>query len=137
MGDAKKILFANSARLVAWCAIAAPLLPRFGVAAVGAGLLEGFTVEGLLLARAVRLRCGLRCYRLTAAPSLAVLLPRALGFVTARSLDPSALGLVLVTAVTAGLLAVGLLVTARATLLKPVGLLRRLSAGAPAAAKGS
>ena len=130
VGDAKKILIANAAHFVAWSAVAVPLLPRFGVAAVGAGLLAGFTVEGLMLARAVRLRCGLRCYRLTAGPTVAVLVAGAAGYATARTLDASAVDLVLVTLLTTALLAVGLLLTARATVRETVALLRRLSAKA-------
>lgn len=126
VGDAKKILIANGAHFAAWAAVAVPLLPDYGVAAIGAGLLAGFTVEGLLLARAVRLRCGVRCYRITGAPSLAVLLAGALGLEVARRVDPSLVSLVLVTALTAVLLAAGLLLTARATLFETVGILRRL-----------
>lgn len=127
VGDAKKILVANAAHFVAWCCVAVPLLPAFGVAAVGAGLLAGFVVEGLLLARAVRLRTGLRCYRITAVPSLLVLPAAGVGLALARSLRPSLLAVLAVGTLTAALLAAGLLFGARTTVQEALAVLRTLT----------
>lgn len=126
IGDAKKILVANGANLAGWLVVAVPLLPGFGVLAVGAGLVAGFTVEGLLLARAVRQRTGLRCYRITAAPTITVLVAGAAGLQLALQLDATLGNVVLVVGTTTGLLAAGLLLTARATLREAVSLLRSL-----------
>lgn len=134
VGDARKILLATGTHAVVWVVVAVPLLPSLGVAAVGAGLLAGFTAEGLLLARAVRVRTGLRCYRITAPPALAVVLAGGVGYALAGRLDASLLGVVVVTAVIVALLTAGLLVTARRTLLELIALLRRLASGRRGAA---
>ena len=127
VGDARKILVANGAHFVAWAAVAVPLLPEFGVTAVGAGLLAGFTVEGLLLARAVRLRTGLRCYRINALPLLVVLLAGGTGYAFALEQQPSFIAVIAVCAVTGTVLATGLAVTARDTVSEGLSVLRALT----------
>ncbi len=115
VGDARKVLVSTTAHTVAWLIVAVPLLPSLGVAAVGAGLLAGHVVEGLLLARAVRQRTGLRCYRATSAPLLAIVLSGGVGLLVARGLEPSLLATLEVSLITAALLVVGLFLTARPT----------------------
>lgn len=129
VGDARKVLTANIAHSLAWIPVAVPLLPAFGATAVGAGLLAGFTVEGFFLARAVRARTGLRCYRITAAPSLSLIGAGAVGFVVALRLEPTLLSTLAVAALTGVLLSIGLLLTAWPTLVDAVRLVRRVAAG--------
>lgn len=126
VGDARRILYASAAHTISWAVVAVPLLSRSGVTAVGAGLLAGFAVEGLLLTSAIRQRIGLRCYRVTAAPSVVMALAGAGGFTVARTLEPSLLATLWVSVLVAALLVAGLLLTARPTLKEGSELARRM-----------
>jgi O-antigen/teichoic acid export membrane protein len=123
VGDATKVLIASSSHGVAWVVVAVPLLPRIGATAVGAGLLAGYTVQGLVLANALHRRTGLRCFRLAAPTSAAIIAAGAIGWLVARELEPSVVATFGVSALTAGLAALGLMVTARPTLRQGVKLL--------------
>ena len=125
VGDARKVLVSTTAHTVAWLVVAVPLLPSLGVRAVGAGLFAGFSVEGFMLARAIRQRTGLRCYRATAGPLVAIVASGGLGLLVARRLEPSLLATVEVALLTTVLLAVGLLLTARPTVQEGVRLVGR------------
>ena len=125
IGDARKVLVSTSAHTVAWLVVAVPLLPSLGVTAVGAGLFAGFTIEGLMLARAIRQRTGLRCYRATAGPLLAIVAAGGVGLLVARGLEPSLLATVEITLLTTVLLAVGLFLTARPTVQEGIRLVGR------------
>ncbi len=125
VGDARKVLVATTAHTLVWLAVAVPLLPDLGVAAVGAGLLAGFAIEGALLARAIRVRTGLRCHRTTAAPTAAIVASAAVGYLIARALEPSVLATLQVALLTSALLSGGLLLTAAPTLREGVRIARR------------
>ena len=116
VGDARKVLIATTTHTIVWLAVAVPLLPDLGVAAVGIGLLAGFVVEGELLDRAIRTRTGLSCRRATAAPTAVIVSAGALGFVLASNLAPSVPATAAITVLTSIFLAIGLRLTARSTL---------------------
>lgn len=116
VGDARKVLFATITHTLVWLGVAVPLLPRLGVTAVGLGLLAGYGVEGGLLARAIRQRSGLHCYRTNALPTLAIVASAGIGFLIARNLTPSLVATLEVTFLTSALLLGGLLLTAQSTL---------------------
>ena len=125
VGDARKVLVASAVHTIVWLAVAVPLLPRLGVTAVGAGLLAGLAAEGALLSRAIRLRSGLRCHRVSAGPWAAIVGSAAVGYLIARNLEPSVVATVQVALATSALLLAGLLLTARSTLQEGVRITRR------------
>jgi O-antigen/teichoic acid export membrane protein len=131
VGDARANLLATSAHAVVWFLVAVPLLSRFGVTAVGAATLVGFTAEALVLSRAIKRHTDLRCLRIMMPTMLPVIVAGGVGHLLARTVDPSLLTTGAVGTATLALLIGGFLLSDRSTMTE----VRRL-AGGLAAARG-
>jgi O-antigen/teichoic acid export membrane protein len=129
IGDARKVLVASAAHTATWVVVAVPLLPEIGVTAVGAGLCAGFAVEGLIVARGIRQRTGLRPYRVTAAPSSVMVVAGSIGYAAATAVEPSLVATAVLALGIGVLVAVGVLIVARPTLVEAWGLVRRMAPG--------
>jgi O-antigen/teichoic acid export membrane protein len=119
------VLRATILQTIALFAVACPLLPFYGVSAIGAGSLAGAVVDALILGRAVSARSSARPFRLMAVPVIFGLPSAAMGWFVTRALGDD-----FAAAIAGGFLAASVYVSAvfvfrRETMLETASVVRR------------
>lgn len=127
VGDASAVLWCEVLNGIAFCAVALPLLPSFGVSALGAGWLASSLVEAVVLGRRVAVRTQAQIIRSLWPAAAAAVLGGGAGWVLTSSSAPT-----LASAVEGGLLAEGLylcslLLVARRGITTTLGMLAQVT----------
>jgi O-antigen/teichoic acid export membrane protein len=125
LGEPSIVLRATIAHTLTLFAVAFPLLPFYGVSAIGAGSLAGAVVDAAILGRVVGARSGARPFRLMAVPLVLGVPAAAAGAVVTRELGSDFVAGAAGGALGAVLYLIALFVLRRSTLVETAWLVRR------------
>jgi O-antigen/teichoic acid export membrane protein len=126
VGDARTVLRSSTLNAVAFLAVALPLLPVVGVAALGLGWMVSAFVEALVLARGISAHSRASIGMPLAVPTIAATGAAAAGWFLAASLPSTLLAVVLGGAAAEALYLASLLVIRRHLLVDMTGMLNRM-----------
>jgi O-antigen/teichoic acid export membrane protein len=94
IGDARTVLLAVALQAAAWLVLGAPLVPAFGLQALGSALLAATLLDVLVLAAALRRQLSIRSFREVRRPTTLALVVGAAGWSLGQSLPSTAWSLI-------------------------------------------